>query len=1169
MTNTQQSSILDNGIAVIHSNKLESLLEVVTHWLQTYPLAPLENEVFLVNNNGMGQWLKQNLAKNTALGVAAALEVKLPSTFIWQVYRWVLGDKIPQDQLLAKPALVWRFYRLLPSLSASAGFSILLQFLKDDTQARKRYQLAEQLADLFDQYQVYRSDWLSDWAEGKDVLRDAKGDTSPLPEAQRWQALLWRALLNDLGTQNSYIASRASVHAEFMAQIDQSQPKLPRRVIVFGLSTLPQQALEVLAKIAQFCQVVLFVHNPCQHYWADIIEDKELLKAERQRQKYKTGMSADLSLEELHQQANPLLAAWGKQGRDYLRLLDLFDDQSAYRDWEWPDNKIDLFEDYGDEPQHRSLLQHVQQSILDLEPIPEQPIILSALDESLAFHKAHSPQREVEILHDQLLARFNAAQKAGQPLHPRDVIVMVPDINSYAPHIRAVFGQIDQTDKRYIPFSLADQQQRGQNPLLNALEVLLNLPDSRFEVSEFLGLLEVPALRKKFGIDEIAIPKLHQWVQESGIRWGLDSQQRQQAVAMPETLSANTWEFGLQRLLLGYAVGAGQAFNGIEPYADIGGLEVQYLGGLFLIQEKLAAYVHKLRQAQSVEAWQTLLLTLLDDFFVATQERELKTLETLTQALSQWQNNCRQAQLGLDERLPVNIVREAWLSIVDEPNLQQRFLSGRVNFCTLMPMRAIPFKVVCLLGMNDGDYPRTQQAQSFDLMSQRGHYRPGDRSRRQDDHYLFLEAVLSAREQLYISWVGRSVRDNSEIPSSVLISQLRDFLAQSWCPEGIRPEGMKRLEDKPNQWLEALTVEHPLQPFSVNYLLADKTAGLFTYSKEWFETDNITRGAEGVLKTQFDAPKAISLEALGRFLRAPVKTFCNQTLKFSFEDDSSTSEDNEPFGFDSLQIYQQCDELLATLKANDDPAVAIDDIFKQRYQVMVAQGALPLAGFSKLTFESLVDPVSNAWAQYQDILKQFTNEQPAQVISLAVSVAPAVTVHVTGNLVGLRQNDKGERVMIMVTAQTVFKDKKISYQRLMTYWVKHLAASAIGLDLRTLIIGADEVLEIQPLNKADALQTLEQLVFAWYQGLQAPLPVAIRTAFAWLLKGDIDLARKIYEGDDWNNGEASYDAYLSRFFPAFEDLYAADNAEYDFVYWAEFIYGEAFAQIKVAKGVYL
>jgi exodeoxyribonuclease V gamma subunit len=1072
----------------------------------------------------------------------------------------VLGDKIPQEQLLAKPALVWRLYRLLPGLSRSVGFSILLQFLKDDTQSRKRYQLAEQLADLFDQYQVYRSDWLSDWANDHDVLRDAKGDTSQLPEAQRWQALLWRALLNDLGTQNSFIASRASVHAEFMAQIDQSEPKLPKRVIVFGLSTLPQQALEVLAKIARFCQVVLFVHNPCQHYWADIIEDKELLKAERQRQKYKAGMSADLSLEELHQQANPLLAAWGKQGRDYLRLLDLFDDQSTYRNWEWPDNKIDLFEDYGDEPQHRSLLQQLQQSILDLEPIPEQPIPLSVIDESLVFHKAHSPQREVEILHDQLLARFNAAEKTGQPLHPRDVIVMVPDINSYAPHIRAVFGQIDQDDKRYIPFSLADQQQRGQNPLLNALEVLLNLPDSRFEVSEFLGLLEVPALRKKFGIDESAIPKLHQWVQESGIRWGLDSHQRQQAVGMSEKLTANTWEFGLQRLLLGYAVGAGQAFNGIEPYADMGGLEAQYLGGLFWIQEKLAVYLHKLRQVQSVEAWQVLLLNLLDDFFVATQERELKTLETLKQALIQWQNNCRQAQFGNDECLPVNIVREAWLSIVDEPNLQQRFLSGRVNFCTLMPMRAIPFKVVCLLGMNDGDYPRTQQAQSFDLMSQRGHYRPGDRSRRQDDHYLFLEAVLSAREQLYISWVGRSVRDNSEIPPSVLISQLRDFMGQSWCPKG-----MQRLEDKPDKWLEELTVEHPLQPFSVNYLLAEKNSRLFTYSKEWFENDEMTRGAEGVLKTQFDPPKAVSLEALGRFLRAPVKIFCNQTLKFSFEDDSSTSEDNEPFGFDGLQNYQHSDDLLATLKANDNNN--IEHLFTQYYQVMVAKGSLPLAGFSKLTFDGLVAPVSNAWAQYQLILNQFINEQPPQAISLDVLIAPAVSIHVTGNLVGLRQNDKGESALIFVTAQSVFKDKKIAYQRLMAYWVNHLASAATGLELRTFIVGADEVLEIEPLNKAEAIQSLEELVFAWYQGLQAPLPVAIRTAFAWLSKGDLDLARKTYEGDDWNNGEASYDAYLNRFFPAFEDLYFDDNEGYDFEYWAEFLYGKAFARIKLVKGV--
>jgi len=128
------------------------------------------------------------------------------------------------------------------------------------------------------------------------------------------------------------------------------------------------------------------------------------------------------------------------------------------------------------------------------------------------------------------------------------------------------------------------------------------------------GFTRSACLKKKFGIEESAIPKLHQWLKESGICWGLDSQQRKSAVAMPDELTANTWQFGLQRLLLGYAVGAGQSFNGIEPYANIGGLEAQYLGGLANLQEMLAAYVDKLRQTHSVSDWVQLLTDLLDDF---------------------------------------------------------------------------------------------------------------------------------------------------------------------------------------------------------------------------------------------------------------------------------------------------------------------------------------------------------------------------------------------------------------------------------------------------------------------------------------------------------------------------------------------------------------------------
>ena len=257
MTTAQPSSSLNKGIAVIHANKLESLLDVVTYWLSEHPLAPLEQEVFLVNNSGMAQWLKQNLAQNSALGIAASLDVKLPSSFIWQVYRAVLADKISKEQLLARQTLVWRLYRLLPTISVSAGFEILQQFLANDTRERKRYQLAEQLADLYDQYQVYRADWLSDWSNGQDVLRDAHGEVQKLPDSQHWQALLWRLLLADVGHDNDLIMSRAAVHAEFMAQIDNAQPKLPKRVIVFGLSSIPQLSTSSSSPLSPLAHIVM------------------------------------------------------------------------------------------------------------------------------------------------------------------------------------------------------------------------------------------------------------------------------------------------------------------------------------------------------------------------------------------------------------------------------------------------------------------------------------------------------------------------------------------------------------------------------------------------------------------------------------------------------------------------------------------------------------------------------------------------------------------------------------------------------------------------------------------------------------------------------------------------------------------------------------------------
>ena len=1151
-------SQLDSGIAIIHGNKLETLVNVLEHWLKNYPLAPLENDVFLVYNNGVGQWLKQHLAKNDSLGIAAGLEIQLPSLFIWRIYRAVLGQKIPKEQPLARTPLLWRLYRLLPIIikKEGQGFEILGHFLKGDEQGRKRYQLAEKLAELFDQYQVYRADWLTDWEKGHYRINDGHGKPHELLAEHHWQVNLWREILADVGSDSEF-ASRSFVHDQFMAQIDgitQAPVGLPSRIILFGLPTLPQQHLEVLAKIGKFCQIILFVTNPCQHYWADIIEDKELLKAQQRRQSYKTGMSAQIDDADLHLHANPLLAAWGKQGRDYVRLLDQFDSTNHYKHWNWPNDKIDFFDDYVSPHTSASLLHRLQQSILDLEPLPKTPELIEQ-DSSLVFHIAHSPQREIEILHDQLLHRFNAPLAEGETrLKPREVIVMVPDINQYAPHIHAVFGQFGEGDKRAIPYSLTDQEQRGENTLLVALEYLLDLPRSRFGASEILWLLEVPAIRTRFGLEESALPRLQQWTAQAGVRWGVDEAHRKN-LNMQDGLNENTWQFGFKRMLLGYAVGVGEAFRDIEPYEEIGGIEAKCLGSVYALLEKLEHYAKLLNTNHSAEQWFTLLPQLLEDFFLATEDKERKTLDTLILSLTKWQQSCILAKLGEGESdgLSAAIVKETWLSSVDEPGFQKIFLTGKVNFCTLMPMRSIPFPVVCILGMNDGDFPRNKAPQSFDLMSLPNHYRPGDRSRRQDDQYVFLEALLSARKQLYISWVGRSIRDNTVIPPSVLISQLRETMCKSWCLS----------EDKKVSLINAITLEHPLQPFSLRYIEKERDARLFTYAHEWFAQTSIKNNTLQTKNVAVDTHLQLPIIALGRFLRAPVKTYCMHTLKFNFENSAEElRNDDEPFDFNHLEQYQFRDELLTALKASDAKMDHLDAFFEKQQTKMNGQGLFPLGHFKEITFDDMVTPVKSAWLTYQHYLEQWPTVCESVNIKQEFSLANGVSVQLSGQFNALRQNGK-EHALIVCTAQTLLSKGVIKYHNFCNHWVNHLLLCATQNPLQSIIIGSDTVCYIPSLSIEQSTMYLRQLLESWQNGLQKPLSVAAKTAFAYLPEAELANAKLTYEGNGFNSfGELGEDAYLQRFYPNFDSLISSKTFEV----WAEVLYLPMLLQImKVAQ----
>ena len=1175
---TSTHSPLTRGFMVIHGNKPELLKQLLVDWFKAHPLSPLENETVLVQSNGIAQWLKLALAKapgasaDAGCGIAAAFEMLLPSNFMWKAYRAVLGPEAVADVLpFDKPLLIWRLMRLLPTLTQQPGYEPLAAFLQDDPELRKRYQLADKIADLFDQYQVYRADWLDAWASGREELPGLHGQARALEADQRWQALLWRALLQDAGMASH--TSRAAVHQQFLRTLPTlttRPPRLPRRVSVFGLSSLPSQSLEVLRGISRFTQVLLCVHNPCQHDWADVVSAQDLARRTFTRHARKPGLPPLLSDEDLHLHAHPLLASWGKQGRDYIRFVDEVDTPDHYRSlFQTAGHRIDLFEPHADIT-GSTLLNQLQDDILQLRPLQETRAQWSAVDpqqdRSLRFHVVHSVQREVEVLHDQLLAAFNA----DDTLNPRDVIVMVPDVNQYAPHIEAVFGQMPAADPRHIPFSIADRSQRHQSPVAFALAFLLSVSDSRLAVSDVMDFLDVPAVRQRFGIEVDSLPLLRRWIQQAHIRWGLHARHRQPF--MGDQGEQNTWMQGLKRMVLGYAVGADPTqrtdrdWHGIEPLAEVAGLEAALAGPLDRLLRALETWMHTVSLPATPDVWGKRLQTLMADFLDSEEPRDAALLLQLHNSLHEWLQACAVAQL--EEDLPLSVVRDHWLTQLDQPHLSQRFMGGQLTFATLMPMRAIPFRMVCLLGMADGEFPRSRPPLDFDLMAQ--DLRPGDRSRREDDRYLFLEALLSARERLHISWVGKSIQDNSPRPPSVLVSQLRDHIAAGWT---------RVQQDDPQSLLQTLTVEHPLQAFSPRYFgTTPDNSALFTYAREWECPPSASAPRPNGI-TPLPPPvldEAISLQQLAEFLKHPVKTFYRERLHVMLDNEQVTSQDHEPFAIDALQAWGLQNELIQSRQ--DAWARGEDEQLAMTRQMarIARRGDLPMGNMAQVAEQALLEPLDPMFDLYRQARAQYPRVMDDAVFDLertvggqrirvqgliqhrfasdpnstAVTTDRATETAATSTPASAPQSPSWHRIEL--SSSNLLKDNHYRHDALLQAWVMHLAAHVSGSCITTQVIGKNGKVTLRALEPAQAREQFDALIDHYVRGLCYPLPLAAKTGFTWLARNGcrfdgplascthpaVSAARKQYEPDYNTQGEGQQSPYLERSYPNFATLWS-------------------------------
>ncbi|MGL4859367.1 MAG: exodeoxyribonuclease V subunit gamma, partial [Enterobacteriaceae bacterium] len=932
-----------------HSNKLDLLKSIIAALIEREPASdPFVHDVILVQSPGMAQWLQIELAKH--FGIAANIDFPLPATFIWQMFTTVLPG-IPKESAFSKDAMTWKLMCLLPQLLCREAFAPLHHYLQDEDQGRKLYQLAARIADLFDQYLVYRPHWLESWQQ--QTLIEGLG------EAQQWQAQLWDELQNYTRELAEPLWHRANLYQHFIRTLEESEtapPGLPQRVFICGISALPPVYLQALQALGRHCDIHLMFTNPCRFYWGDIQDPSFLakLQARKRRHYWSQHESALLhgSQEMDDQVGQPLLASWGKLGRDNLSLLTQMTEVA----------EIDAFV----EGERQTLLQRVQDDILQLQDRsvvgrPQEQQLsgagkqcLDRKDNSLTFHLCHSVQREVEILHDHLLALF----EQDPSLTARDVIVMVADIDSYTPFIQAVFANAP--PERYLPFAISDRRISEAHPVLQGFITLLMLPESRFTAEEILALLEIPALAARFEIDESGLRQLRLWVEQSGIRWGLDDE-TVQALQLPAT-GQHTWRFGLTRMLLGYAMESDSgSWLEVLPYDGCSGLIATLVGQLAELLMQLTYWREQLAQPRQLGQWQPLCQQLLAAFFKGDSE----TQDALTLIEQQWQ---KVIQYGLAAQYPdavsLVVLRDELAARLEQQRISQRFLAGPINFCTLMPMRSIPFKVVCLLGMNDGVYPRVLPPAGFDLMVD--NVQKGDRSRRDDDRYLFLEALLSAQQRFYISYIARAVQDNHERYPSVLVTELLEYIEQSHYLPGDEEQDSDSSGQRVRQHLLQLHSRVPFSPENYQPGSAQQS-----FAAEWLPAAAGRGKAQGPFISQ-PLPELtlmeLSLEPLYAFFRHPIRAFFQQRLNIFFQQEEWELESEEPFVLEGLSRYRCRLELLESLIAGEQG--------ERVWQRQKAAGVLPHGAFAQISWQQMMEQVQPL---AQEILQQRLDEQNLEV----------------------------------------------------------------------------------------------------------------------------------------------------------------------------------------------
>ncbi len=925
---------------MLHLHRSESasaLLSALVGVLGKPTADVLTPEVVSVPSRGIERWISQGVASR--LGVSANIQFPSPQALVEQAIAESTGRDRSTDPWV-NGELLWAVGSAVDENMDSPWMQLVASQIRQgriDTQRGSGGQRTDRVAtfqyirNLFATYHWMRPDMIRSWAQGRDV--GAAGEL--LDSRDLWQPQLWREVRQRLAVASppELLLTAAEEIAAGAAALS-----LPTRVSAFGLTRLPPSVLSVLSAISNHREVHLFALTPSRVLWDQVAgllaQDQVVASPESATDRRKSPVlcmgltrAADPTVELAR---NELVASWGRDSRELQVVLATAAVTAIDQYHPGPVIQAEAGGSAGSEAV--TLLGRLQQSIYQNEPTAisahakseraQADDAAGIVDDSVQVHSCHGPVRQVQVLRDAILHQLNC----DPTLEPRDIVIMCPDVDTYAPHIKAVFGQFDQLRVR-----IADRSVLLTNPMVSALSALLELADSRCTASQVFSFLQLEPVQARFELTGDDVTRMQDWAAEAGVRWGLDSSHR--ARWDVAGIEANTWEFGVDRLLAGVVMAdEGQRVIGaVRPVDDVASTEIDLVGKLSEFLSRLRQVVDKLCGQFTVGEGLEILRSASEDLLAAPGEQEWQTI-ALRQLLEELDDEA--GSKGEGTLVSLNEFRDVVNEKLSGRPTRTNFRSGDITVCTLTPMRSVPHRVVALLGLDDGAYPRKGRALGDDLT--RAEPLVGDHDVRGEDRQLLLDAVLAAQDSLIITYSGRSERTNERLSPAVPLAELLTSLRHL--------RGVSSDED--------VVVSHPLQPFDkrnfeVGALIGDRPwsfdSAAFTGVLQ--RTGDLQRRSPFWPAGEPELPpvtsEAISTDELVEFFQHPVRHFIVQRLNVRLKDYDRETDEELPLDLDHLALWSACERLLVAASAIDDTA-AISELGTRWILAEKASGALPV-----------------------------------------------------------------------------------------------------------------------------------------------------------------------------------------------------------------------------------